>query len=295
MTTTKKLKPFKAISPTPMPRLVHGDMVWTHCPVKLGSNPDKFTFDAKHVVHTPGKADLKEYNAAEDEAKMEKWHKAKEAVHDAHPDHEISDDEFKHHEKVQKGLKAHHKKSVKHYKRGGDGPVNTHLRETEGKPHPDHEQAQHIKHLDHVTGHKLEHDKTVYRACSHSLDHHKLQVGHTIKDHAYTSTSHDHGTALAFAKAKVHKDEHGKEHHHITVAKIHLPKGTRAHHVDTGSTGLGHDNGHENEVLVHRGTTYKVTGKTHHDMGVSPYNGKHYHRHVIHMTVHHQEDHSGHE
>lgn len=67
------------------------------------------------------------------------------------------------------------------------------------------------------------------------------------------------------------------ERHKPHIMAIHLHKGCKAHYIDNDAH--GHDNQHEGEVLVHRGTRYKIhhTEETDHHL-------------VTHVTVHSQRD-----
>lgn len=126
-----------------------------------------------------------------------------------------------------------------------------------------------VDHLDKATDHKLTKPLTVYRggqgkngAGSKTMK----KVGHEFTDHGYTSTTYDHNTAHDFS---------GTRH----IFAIHLKPGDKAHHLD-----MHHNaNGHEGEVLLHRGTRFRVIGHTKHsgtDFGAS---------HVTHLEVVHQQ------
>lgn len=107
-----------------------------------------------------------------------------------------------------------------------------------------------VEHLDKATNHKLTHHLTVYRGGSGTnAPNSKVMktVGHEFTDHGYTSTSINHNAAHAFSGSK-----------HIFA--IHLKPGDKAHHLD----GRHHENNHEGEVLLHRGTKFRVIGHSKH-------------------------------
>jgi hypothetical protein len=202
--------------------------------------------------------------------------------------HRISPKEVEHHEKHFHSLKPEHHDSIKEYKASGHSPINSHLRHR-GQSHADEEYAKkHIAHLDHVTNHPLSHAKTVYRGFGKDSNIHKHPEGTLLKDKGYTSTSHQPGMTKGFASHHVEKTEDGHTHHHHYIAKIHLPKGTKAHHLDTKSA--THRFKDESEVLLHRGTTFNV-GHTTTNSSHFEKDKLHHHWHTVHMTVHDQEDH----
>jgi hypothetical protein len=113
----------------------------------------------------------------------------------------------------------------------------------------------------------------VYRGFGEKTkDLHNLKPGHTIHDKGFTSTSIDHKQAHKFGS--IDKDGYN------TLAKIHVPAGTKGHYVD--SEHYGHFNHHEKEFLLHPVTHFKVT---HHS---TDHNTK---THFIHMTIHKQDEH----
>lgn len=151
--------------------------------------------------------------------------------------------------------KDHHK-AIDSYKRYSYDDINNSLRKSKGKKVSSH-YKDHVKLLDHVSSEKTVAAKHVYRSMPKSAK--DLKVGSVIKEHGYSSTSHDPKVAKKHSKEK-------------TIAKIHLPKGTKSHHIDKIY------NGNEKEVLLSRGTSFKVTGHSQHK-GF----------HVVHMTVHGQD------
>lgn len=246
--------------------------------------------DVKHIV--PAEAVKQVVKEESHRHETDTHEEKKQQFWKEHPNHVLEHEEYEHHEKVHHSLSDAHKAVVNNYKRNSH-EVNEHLRKHEGR-HPHHERgneksdiAHQVNHLEDVTSHKLSHDKTVWRGFGH-FDASKLKPGHKIKDHAFTSTSHTKRIAEDFAREHSHYESMSdKIKRHKVIAKIHCPKGTLAHHLDTGSA--DHPNQGEDEVLLHRGTTFKVHKVTHHDLGV---NGTvHHTRTVVHMSVHHQKNH----
>ncbi len=123
-----------------------------------------------------------------------------------------------------------------------------------------------VDHLDKATDNKLTHPLTVYRGGQGKNgpgSKTMKKVGHEFTDHGFTSTTLDHTVAHDFSGTK-----------HIFA--IHLKPGDKAHHVDMHEN----SNNHEHEVLLHRGTRFRVTGHTKHNDGTS---------HVTHLEVVHQQ------
>ena len=131
-----------------------------------------------------------------------------------------------------------------------------------------------IAHLDSVTNHPTPEHHTVFRG-GHPGDYDKFPVGHEFTDHGYTSTSFKHGVAQSFADSSA-KKKHAKRDwtSKKIVHVIHVPKGSKGHYFDTGSThayehykdedydgtsGHEYSNSHEKEFVLHRGTRFKVT------------------------------------
>jgi len=146
----------------------------------------------------------------------------------------LRSDEFDNHEKT---LTEDHKKATKKYIRSSV-TTNTSLR----KKSYNRLDMDHVKALDHVTSGKLPRDASLYRGNSAKMH---LPVGTEFTDHGYTSTSTDTGTAKFFSEDSNH------------IFKIHAKKGHMGH--------LLEDNPIEKEVLLHRGTRFKVLGHTHDD------------------------------
>lgn len=149
--------------------------------------------------------------------------------------------------------KSHH--SILHYKEDGYETINKGLRGNHALHIHDHE---HTKHLDHATSFKTKHDMHVYRGMSHDAhEFHKMKPGSEFTDHGYGSTTGNFGTAHSFAhNGGANFWDKSKPRH---IMKIHVPKGTKAHHFDYHSN----DNSHENEVVLHRGTRYRVSHHSH--------------------------------
>lgn len=195
---------------------------------------------------------------------------------------------------AKKSFEDHYKK-VTGGKPGATGAINQYkshstqinktLRRSEGKS-----QAPETKHLDALTSHKTTEPHVVYRAFGGTFKTAQLTPGTILKDHAHISTSFDPEVAKNFHSGHVTSSEKNGEthtHHTKVIAKIHLPVGTKAHHIDGSHHG---DNDHEDEVVLHRGTSFKVT---HHTTHTTPHPKKPntwYHEHVVHMTAHHQEE-----
>ncbi len=102
-----------------------------------------------------------------------------------------------------------------------------------------------LKHMDHVTSHPLHEPMTVYRGFRKDDNHDisKHPPGHEFTDHGYASTSLNPHTAHSFG--------------HVT--KIHLPAGTKGHHLpDENKTYNGED-----EYLLKRGTKFRVLKHDH--------------------------------
>jgi hypothetical protein len=156
--------------------------------------------------------------------------------------------------------------SIRHYKDDGY-EVNKKLRFK--KPLTDSE-ARHVKHLDRATSFKTTKPMHVYRGVpDHAFDVHSMKPDTEFTDHGFSSTSMDHATAKSFAG-------HSGSRRHIF--KIHLPEGTKAHHFDAHAS----DSDHEHEVVLHRGTRFRVS---HHSYDKAA------NVHYIHAHVVHQQDH----
>jgi hypothetical protein len=212
---------------------------------------DKFSWSDDDVEHHPKKVEEKTFEKPEDH------HSYGNSSDHQHPDHLR---QFAAHDRSIKGVK---RESLEHYKGSGYRGINRHLRTgvADAWENP-HETKKHIKNLDHITSHQTEHPIHVYRGIDHEHSNfHKLKPGDSFTDHGFTSTSHKHGVAKGFTSSTEH------------VMKIHLPKGTKAHHLDHSN---GHSNAGEGEILLHRGTKFHVT---HHSKDEN--SGVHY----VHVTA----------
>lgn len=208
--------------------------------------------------------------------------------HVLHPEHK------KHFNDHHKNLSPEHKDSVAEYKFNST-PINRLHRNPETRAYntSDHYEKQ-SKRLDKVTSVKTKYEMHGYRAFGGALKVDDLKKGTTFKDHGFTGLSLHHDIAHNFSKEHVHEDETG-HHYHNYVARVHVPKGTKAHYLDNDHA--RHDHKSEKEVLLHRGTTFKVVGHS----GHSEKSGNHWqtkkpvfrHNHIVHLEVHDQEDHPG--
>lgn len=175
--------------------------------------------------------------------------------------------------------------------RGADPRIS----EYASKPH------EHLNDMKAVTSHKTVHPLTVYRGFDHHVPIHKAEIGDIIHDKGFTGTSLDKSVAHAFSKHE-HKEHAAAnprrlKYAHNTapfgssgitdtpkvVAKIHMPAGTKGHHLDIDH---GHYHGlqEEREFVLHPGTKFKVTGHSKH------IDERGFRYHFIHMNVHQQED-----
>jgi hypothetical protein len=157
-----------------------------------------------------------------------------------------------------------HKASIAKYKSGSTS-FNQHLRGKSDGPGPE---AHHFHNLDHVASHSLTHDHVLYRG-GHPDNHTQFRPGREFTEHGYTSTSLKPGVAADYAR------EHGYNERKV-IHVIHAPAGTKGHYLDVHKAGAKkpHENVDEHEVLLQRGTRYKVT---HHTMDSNA--------HYIHMKV----------
>ncbi len=159
-------------------------------------------------------------------------------------------------------LDRKHVTALKSYKDKSD--INEPLRKNKGLYSDEH---QHVKYMDHVTSFKLKEPLTVYRGAygHHSASAKKFkQKGHEFTDHGFTSTSLKKEVARTFSSR-------GKKSH---IFAIHLKPGDKGYHLDR------HKNYHEkeHEVLLHRGTRFKVTHHSEDDKN-----------HITHLSVVSQE------
>jgi hypothetical protein len=201
-------------------------------------------------------------------------------VHKNHLTRDHTDQFSNHHADIEYEHEQHVKKhgyddgrsprvSINHYKENGHETINDRLRY---HPHLlDDDNKHHIKNLDHVTNHPIEHEMHVFRGIpSIHSKFHDMKPGDEFTDHGYSSTSMKHDTAHGFGEHTTYnaKTRPTKTNH---VMKIHLPKGTRAHHFDAHSNA----NSGENEVVLHRGTRFRVSHHSVDDAG----------SHTVHVTA----------
>lgn len=177
-------------------------------------------------------------------------------------------------------LDDQHKKAIRLYKKSSH-EFNEPLRKNSKNQHPETDD------LKVVTNHKIPEEMHGYRSFGKDLSINKLKKGSIVKDNGFTGISRNISTAKKFEYARG-IDDNG--HYQSYIAKIHLPKGTKAHYLDNDSA--DHIHMDEQEILTHPGTSFKVTGHTVHKTRVPLGNGSmmDHHQHIIHMTVHHQED-----
>ena len=169
--------------------------------------------------------------------------------------------------------------------------VNTYLRNQErSKSTPELDSK--VSQLDSITNHKIPEDTYVYRGSV--INPNKFTVGHEFTDHGFTGTTPNPGMAVNFSSSFKHNydEEPNKPYGKApikrnTIFKIHLPKGTKAHHIDLQDS----DHADEEEILIRRGTRFKVTG---HSKGyVERGTGSHKISkpiHVVHVEVVHQHE-----
>lgn len=308
-------------------RIKHGGKLPTA--TKFVDRKKKFSWDAGDVTITPpSKDDLKEAVEQLQELKKESpkksatkpavgavgsvWNRPEAGDKKDRATHVPSKEAKSRIEEYHKNLPDGQKHAIKDYKGNNYDAINKRLRRTKGAVHEagdkdswsasDHHNT--IHHLDKaLNGHKTTEDHHVYRSFGGSLNVGELKKGAVIHDHAYVSASHSHQVASEFAgdRSTLHrKGEDGTSHFHHFIAKIHVPKGTKAHHLDNAEAKKtwDHPNGHEDELLIHRGTSFKVTGHSAHSEAPTSWKGwdgkdnkEQHHYHIVHMKVHKQENH----
>lgn len=299
---------------------------------RLSDRKKKYSWEAGDVTITPpspedlkeGVEDLQELTKTKPATKLKPatkpaagavgsvWNRPKEGHKDDIKTHVPSKEAKSRIEEYHKSLSDGSKAAVRNYKGNHYDAINKRLRRTAGKVHEpqdkdswsasDHHYT--IHHLDKaLNGHRTTEDHHVFRSFGGSLDVGKLKKGAVIHDHAYVSASHSHQVASDFAgdRSTVHrKGEDGTDHYHHFIAKIHIPKGTKAHHLDNNEAKghWMHPNGNEDEVLIHRGTHFKVTGHSVHSKEPTSWKGwdgkdnkEQHHYHLVHMKVHKQDNH----
>lgn len=147
--------------------------------------------------------------------------------------------------------------------------LNEKLRKDKPIPEKHYEKSlaskEQVDSLDKITSHKLTSPMTVFRGAQgrHAPSAKKFKtVGHEFTDHGYTSTSTSPGMAAEFSE---------KEH----VFAIHLKPGDKAHHFDAHPN----SNSYESEIVLHRGTRFRVAG--HSKISVKGVPHKVTHLHVV--------------
>lgn len=164
-----------------------------------------------------------------------------------------------------KSVHLKHIVGLKYKKDPHEDPINTKLsyHKHMGKyaPHPnrafDAHLDRHVENLDNITNHRTVEDHKVFRGGIPG-DPEKFHIGHEFTDHGYVSTSFSHDTAHYFAQSGGNKRKK-------VIHVIHVPKGSRAHFFDVGAR-VAHEgepehwgNSHESELVLQRGTRFKVT------------------------------------
>lgn len=162
----------------------------------------------------------------------------------------------------------HHQARIE-YKLESSEYINNELRDYgnyshhNGLPHipVDHYHVDRASHMEHVTRHPIGKEMHVYRGWGSNFDVSKLGKGDEITDHGFTGCSFNRTLASSFGK-KSYTDSHVIRH----ATRIHLPAHTKGHYLDADPhDGSGY--GDEEELLLHRGSTFKVMGHTIHDNG----------------------------
>jgi len=141
----------------------------------------------------------------------------------------------------------------------GDPPKESKFYHKSVVPHYGTYAEEYIPHLDKVTSHKTVEDHTTFRGGIPG-DEHRFPVGHEFTDHGYTGTSFRHHVANEFGKSstKYVKGKISKPIIHV----VHVPKGSMAHYLDVKGPDSEHSYHREKELLLHRGTRFKVTHHT---------------------------------
>lgn len=168
--------------------------------------------------------------------------------------HSDTEDHFEHHNI---NINSKHIKAIHDYKRDSS-EINETLRNSKGKRTPDYK-----KELDHVTSHTTTKPMTVYRGI-HDSEFHSKKVGTTFTDHGYTGTSIKPHVARGFAHdAKYDEEHYDKTKTQGSIFRIHMPAGTKAHYLDMHNGPCAS----EHEVLLHRGTKFKIKGHSEDEHG----------------------------
>jgi hypothetical protein len=126
----------------------------------------------------------------------------------------------------------------------------------------------HYHMMDKIADHSVPRTYSVYRGFGREFPIHHLKPGAYVHDHAYVSTSFSKHQSRIFGA----HNGYGM----LSMARIEVPAGTRGFHVDHVTNPYDH----ENEFLLHRGTTFQVYG---HSTHTNPHSGSNLH--LVHMRV----------
>ncbi len=206
--------------------------------------PNRFVWDYSHLEHHGIKESLEEKIAAPIDGNYQSPHDV-EHIKDHYPSKEAHEGFLKH----KNSFHYEHSSSASYYKGTGSHPINNYLR-SKGKEIRHSGIPNEIKNLDHVTSYKTTEDHIVFRGGhgkKHKQSKEHFPVGHEFTDHGYTSTSFRKEVASGF-------NDPTKTNNTKTIHIIHVPKGTKAFHYVYKDRKDG-----EQELLLHRGTRFKVT------------------------------------
>lgn len=250
---------------------------------KQFNSNDKFTWRKGDIEHHRADESLVEYT--HDQPKQKETHFSPDTSPEGESHrNQDSVDSFKAHHKT---LKDSHMKAIDDYKtssssfnhymrhhklrntstdaqlqKDGLSPAKIAAHRADEKETINHYHKS-AKLLDHVTSHKIEHHHTVFRSGVPG-DEKTFPVGHKFTDHGYTGTSFHEHVAGGFANQKS-----AISHDHPTYKKtynrkrivhvIHISPGTKGHYLNVDKdVPLPR----EKELLLHRGTKFKVTHHT---------------------------------
>lgn len=165
---------------------------------------------------------------------------------------------------------------LSHYKEDS-GIFNNYLR---GYPHAWTPSQSDIKNLDFATSHRITKPLIGYRAYQDPrFFDYKLKRGQIIHDKGYIGTSLN--PFVAMKKSNVLDYEHKIPH----IVQIHMPVNTKGFYIEPYNNQYN-----ESEFLLHRGTKLRVIGHSIKKNNTS-YSRYYPHIHVVHMTIHSQENH----
>lgn len=210
----------------------------------------------------------------------------------------IHNDEFIEHSK--KFSDKHHR-VIRDYKEELNEPINDYLR---NGTLDNHQIIKKIKILDQITSHSLKRPLDLYRGYNSPVfsnnrsEFHKysnLKPGKILHDKGFTSTSlspdiaYNNGEFLVKKNKYIPSIDYDDDLTKDTNIKniffhIHAPKGTNAYFLDHHKHFLNW----EQEVLLRRGTHFKVLGHSVHPYKLA--NGDSALVHVVHMKVHKQDN-----